>query len=257
MEVPHSRVNAIRFFERFVHENAGEIKGKHVYDFSAGSGYIASLFEHAGAHIYVYDLFPEQCTYTTTACQRVDLQKALPVPDGVADMILFCETIECLPDQYFTFSELSRALKVGGNLLLTTANPSSLRSRLSQFVAEGEHYAVPMPNELNALSRWPGSDEGYFSKVFISGVLRIRTLAALHGLTIEKIFPSPRSSTSWLLLPILFPLIYWFSKKHLRRQLKHDPGHVATYHEIFRLNTSPDVLLGKHLIIKFTKRQGR
>jgi len=252
-DIPHSRINAIRFFETYTRDNASALKGKKVYDFSTGSGYIASLFEKAGADIKVFDLFPEQNQYASTKCEFIDLQDRIPLPDGCADIVLCCETVECIPNQFQLFQEFSRVLKPGGILILTTANPSSLRGRLSQFVLEGEHYSTPIPNEFNAIAKWPGSDRGYFSKVFISGILRLRTLAAINGLKIKMIHPSPRSSTAYFLVPLFFPLLYYFSRKSLRKQVKNDPGNQSAYKEIFKINTSFSVLLGKHLIIEFRK----
>jgi hypothetical protein len=118
---------------------------------------------------------------------------------------------------------------------------------------EGEHYSTPIPNEFNAMARWPGSDRGYFSKVFISGVLRLRTLAAINGLKIKMIHPSPRSSTAYFLVPLFFPLIYYFSWKSLRKHVKNDPDNHSAYQEIFEINTSFSILLGKHLIVEFKK----
>lgn len=253
-EIPHSRINAIRFFEEYTRLNKSELANKKIFDFSTGSGYIASLFEKAGAEIRIFDLFPEQNQYASARCEYIDLQEKLPLPDECADIVLCCETIECIPDQYKLFQEFARILKPNGILVLTTANPSSLRGRLSQFVLEGEHYSTPIPNEFNAMAKWPGSNRGYFSKVFISGILRLRTLAAINGLEIHNIHKSPRSSTAYLLLPLFFPVIYYFARKAFKKQTRENPENKLAYRQIFEINTSANILLGKHLIIEFKKR---
>ena len=251
-EIPHSRESAIQFFENYVKVNRELLTGKVVYDLSAGSGYIAHLFEQAGASVKIFDLFPEQNTFATSPCIKIDLQEKFPIADGIVDIAILGETIEHFPNQYFFFKETSRILKPSGILILTTPNSSSLRSRLSQFLMESEHYSHPAPNELDAFTRWEGSKEGYFSKLFISGVLRLRTLAAINGLQIKMIHPTKRSSTSmWLM--IFFPFIYLFGKINLNRQLKQDPKNSKVYEEIFEINASLNVLLGKHLIIEFVK----
>lgn len=245
-EVPHTRENALKFFTEYLQRN--DVKGKKVIDLSAGSGYIINEFHNAGADVELYDLFPEQNHYCAVACKKIDLQK--PFPKLSADIVLLGETIEHLPNQYFFFTEVAKSLKPGGVLILTTPNTSSLRSRFSQFLMESEHYSTPPPNETDAFTRWPGSKEGYFSKLFISGILRLRTLAALNGLKIKKVHRSKGSSTSYFLL-FWYPVLYYFSSKNLKKQLKADPANEQIYREIFRLNTSLSTLVSKHLIVEW------
>lgn len=255
-EVPHTRENAVRFFEAYLSKH--DVKGKKVIDLSAGSGYIINEFHKAGANVELYDLFPGQNTYCPVPCKPIDLQKPFPIGTSMADIAILGETIEHLPNQFLFFSEAAKILKPGGLLLLTTPNSSSLRSRFSQFLMESEHYSTPAPNETDAFTKWSPSpngyggqaDEGYFSKLFISGLLRLRTLAALNGLKIKKVHPSKRSSTSYLLM-IYYPVLYYFSRKNLKKQLRNDPVNETIYREIFKLNTSVDVLLSKHLIIEW------
>jgi SAM-dependent methyltransferase len=246
-EIPHTRENAVRFFADYI--KANDVRGKKVIDLSAGSGYIINEFYKARADVELYDLFPEQNTYCPVACKKIDLQKAFG-NIGKADVVLLGETIEHLPNQFFFFFEVAKILKPAGVLILTTPNSSSLRSRLSQFLMESEHYSTPAPNETDAFTKWPGSDEGYFGKLFISGVLRLRTLAAINGLTIRRIHKTEASSTSYFLM-IFYPLLYFFSRKHLKRQLKADPANTTIYKEIFNLNTSVSILTSKHLIIEW------
>jgi SAM-dependent methyltransferase len=252
-DVPHSRENAVRFFRNYLQLHADKIRGKRVIDLSAGSGYIINEFQKAGADVELYDLFPEQNTFSKKECKHIDLQKPFPIEANTADIIILGETIEHLPNQHFFFLEAARILKKGGALLLTTPNSSSLRSRFSQFLMESEHYSTPAPNETDAFTKWPGSNEGYFSKLFISGILRLRTLAALNGLSIQTIHRSQGSSTSYLLL-IYYPVLYYFSRKSRRKQIKNDPGNRSVYEEIFRINTSLDVLISKHLIVEWVKK---
>jgi len=39
----------------------------------------------------------------------------------------------------------------------------------------------------------------------------------------------------------------------MKKQIKQDPAYEKTYRAIFKLNTSWNVLLGKHLIMEFEK----
>lgn len=252
-EVDHSRENTIRFFLDYVKANGNELRSKHVCDLSAGRGYIARLFEEVGASITAHDLFPDQNRFLKTRVSKIDLQRKFPIADSSQDLVICCETIEHLPNQYFLFQESARIVKTKGTFILTTPNTSSLRSRFSQFLMESEHYGAPAPNELNAFTSWEGSKDGYFNKIFLSGVLRLRTLAALNQLELIKIHPSKRSSTSAFLL-FWFPLLYYFNWKAMKKQIGQNPTHASTYRSIFKLNTSMDVLLGKHLIMEFEKK---
>lgn len=251
--VEHSRESALTFFRNYTQQNKESLKTKTFCDLSAGRGYITHLFEEAGAAVKAFDLFPNQNQFAKTIVQHIDLQKTFPIEDQSIDLAICCETIEHLPNQYFLFQEVNRILKAGGVFILTTPNTSSLRSRFSQFMMESEHYGAPAPNELNAFTKWENSNDGYFSKIFLSGVLRLRTLAAINNLILKQIHPTKRSSTSYLLLILWYPALYYFNRKAMSKQIKNDPEHSETYREIFKLNTSFDVLLGKHLIMEFKK----
>lgn len=251
--VDHSREGALRFFKTYVLQNATSLNSKVVVDLSAGRGYIAQLFSDIGAQVKAYDLFPNQNQFFKAAVNPIDLQKPFPIESNFADLILCCETIEHLPNQFFLFQEAARILKPGGTFILTTPNSSSLRSRFSQFMLESEHYGAPAPNELNAFTKWENSEDGYFSKLFISGILRLRTLAALNNLIVKHVHPTKRSSSSYFLLALWYPALYYFNRKALKKQIKKDPVHEKTFRAIYKLNTSMNVLLGKHLILEFQK----
>jgi len=252
-EVDHSRESAILFFQSYTAYHKKSLYLKKICDLSAGRGYIAHLFEEAGAEVNAFDLFPEQNKFLKQSVEKINLQEKFPIGDACMDLVICCETIEHLPNQYFLFQETARILKPGGTFILTTPNSSSLRSRFSQFMMESEHYGAPAPNELNAFTSWENSKDGYFSKLFISGVLRLRTLAAINQLELMKIHPTRRSSTSAFLL-FWYPVLYYFNYVAMRKQIRQDPDHSNTYRSIFQLNTSLDVLLGKHLIMEFVRK---
>jgi SAM-dependent methyltransferase len=252
-DIPHSRGNSILFFRSFVRRQRRLLKGKKFVDLSAGSGYIANLFDEAGCIVKAYDLFPEHNLFPHITAEKIDLQHTFPISDQSVDIVILSETFEHLPDQFHFFKESARILNQNGTLILTTPNTSSLRSRFSQFVTESEHYSNPLPDETNAYVNWPGTNDGYFNKIFISGVLRMRVLAAINGLKIKEIYKSQYTSTSFLLL-IFYPLIWFFSRKNLRKQLKSSPENAEIYWAIFNINTSLKILLSKHLVIEFEKK---
>ncbi|MFN8689679.1 MAG: hypothetical protein ACK5XL_06715, partial [Cyclobacteriaceae bacterium] len=75
---------------------------------------------------------------------------------------------------------------------------------------------------------------------------------ALQCLRIDRLVKTRVSSTSQLLL-ITYPLIWFFSWRNYRRQLRAHPEQRTALTEIFQLNTSTEVLLSKHLIVEWVK----
>lgn len=250
--VAHSRDNAIRFFESYCRQHADSLPGKHVVDLSAGTGYVAHEFEKVGCDVRLFDLVPEQNIFATVACKFIDLQQPFPIESKSVDLAICGETMEHLPDQHFFFREAARILKPGGVLLVTTPNTSSLRSRLAQFAMESEHYGHAAPNELDAFVTW--GNGRYFGKLFLSGILRLRTLAAINGLVLRYSHPSRFSSTSVLLL-VVYPVLWWLNYRVLQKQLRSEPQHADTFKQIFRVNLSLRTLVNKHLLLEFQKRE--
>ena len=52
-----------------------------------------------------------------------------------------------------------------------------------------------------------------------------------------------------------YPVLYYLNRKPMKKQIREDPAHTKIFDEIFHLNTSMDVLLGKHLIMEFKKKK--
>lgn len=249
-EVAHSRIHALRFFENYSLRERSNLAGKVIADLSAGTGYVAHLFEEAGATVKIFDLVPQQNRFARAVCQPIDLQELFPIESASIDMAICAETMEHLPNQFFFFREVARILKPGGSLLLTTPNTSSLRSRLAQFALESEHYGHAAPNEFDAYVAWGNGH--YFGKLFISGLLRLRTMAAINGLQLERSYPSAVSSTSVFLL-FVYPLLWMIHYRVLRKQIRESPAHRAGLKKIFKINLSLRTLLNKHLLLEFRK----
>ena len=233
-----------------------DLQNKVVVDIPAGIGVNTKVLQEKGARVKAYDLFPEFFEVEGLSCEAADLQERLPIEDSTADIVLFQEGIEHLPDQLAALHELNRIMKPGGLLILTTPSISHLRARVSNVLTESELYKRMPPNELDAL--WH-TDDGrmYYGHLFLIGIQRLRVLATAAGFRIEKIH-AVRVSRSSLPLAILYPLIFlsnlWAYRYTMKKDLKTPPDEKRrVYREIFKLNLHPTILFGRHLFIEFRK----
>jgi SAM-dependent methyltransferase len=88
------------------------------------------------------------CTYALGICGRAS---AIPVSDGIYDVVLAGEIIEHLRDDEVdrSLAEIHRVLKAGGLLLLTTPHTSSFSHRLlKQRVFDDGHLSEHFPKPL-------------------------------------------------------------------------------------------------------------
>lgn len=253
---------SIKFYvKRLIINSRDKFKGKVVVDFPAGNGVTSKILKDAGALPIPIDLFPEYFKFDDMECLRANIREGLPLNDSSADYLICQEGIEHFTDQFSTFREFNRVLKMNGTILITTPNYSNLRSKLSYLLSESERFGSIMPpNELDSV--WMTdkniTSEIYFGHIFLIGVQKLRVLATLSGFEIKKIHFTRLKTTSLFLLPFLYPFIlisnYLTYRKNLRKN-KDFSSEIKNkiYGEIFKLSINPKILIDGHLMIEFTK----
>lgn len=101
-------------------------------DLGAGNGELIKLISSE------LNTNPSACDYTESLMeldgQSVDVcdlnTQKLPYNDNIFDLITFTEVIEHIENHRFTISEISRVLKPGGYVILSTPNILNLKSRI-------------------------------------------------------------------------------------------------------------------------------
>ena len=250
--VPHSRINALHFIADYL--KTEPVRGKIIVDVPAGSGFVSALCRDAGALVEPFDLHPEVFRYPDLECKKLDLNETQPIESNHADYVLFMENVESISDQLHLLRELARILKPGGKLIITMPNHSNLKSRATYFWLESEQSKIFLPNEYNGIV---GFDDQhvYLGRFFLCGVQRLRSLAGLAGLQVEKVHPNVLSSSALLIYLFAAPFLYVRSWLTLRRTLRKSqiPGEEHALFAQYKLNTNLIVLLHKHLCISFIK----
>lgn len=244
------------YVSKWIQERTAQLSGKTVIDVPAGNGVSTEHLHKVGANTIALDLFPEFFRVNGLTCLKADLSEALPVGADSADFVLCQEGIEHVSDQLKCFHELSRILKVGGRLLVTTPNYSSLRSRVSYLLNESELMGKIMPpNEIDSVWFSEGGDSKmYFGHINLIGIQKLRLFGILSGLQIKKIHPNRVNYTALMMFPFLYPFIVYFSWAAFRRlKRKRGAEAAAKVKECFTLSISPRILLEGHLMVEFEK----
>jgi SAM-dependent methyltransferase len=231
-----------------------DLKGKFVIDLACGDGRTTYLLRGLGAKVKPYDLFPEGYKLDDHA-ESVDIQSRTAIPDAAADMIVFQEVMEHLPNQLFALQEMFRILKPGGEVFVTTPSRSSLASKLSYLCFESETMKLPPWGPLESV--WlhdAHSDRKCYGHVWLIGIQQLRTLALLAGFKSIEIKRSEVSRSSLFLMIPFYPLVLLISLRALLRGYRGAATAVRRERlEQFKLNVNPINLTNKFLIAVLRK----
>lgn len=255
----HSKGDIKYHVARYLEAQQARLAGKKVLDLPAGNGVSSLLLSRLGAEPLPFDAFPEYFKVDGMNCQYSNVLDRIELPDHSVDVVLCQEGLEHFSDQNKVLNEFNRVLKPGGILLLTTPNYSGLRSRMSYFLTESEHFKKIMPpNEFDSV--WmnaPGNGKTvYFGHLFLIGACRLRTLGKLSGFKLLHQHPTESNTTSWVFLPLFYPFIYLRSALlYLKNKAKAkgNPEQIRTYRELFQLSTNLNTLVNGHLFFEFEK----
>ena len=123
--MPGVHSSFLKFFK-----GRSEAKGLKILDVGAGEGALTQRLDALGYHMQACDLFPEVFRVPGINCDKVDITKTFPYPDGSFDRVIAVEVTEHILDHETFFSEIHRILKPGGKLYVSTPNILSMKSRI-------------------------------------------------------------------------------------------------------------------------------
>jgi 2-polyprenyl-3-methyl-5-hydroxy-6-metoxy-1,4-benzoquinol methylase len=218
-------------------------RGK-VLDIGCGDGDYAYNLKRMGFDVLAADMDVERFKYADQIVfQKCNVTEKLPFADNSFDYILFAEVIEHLKNPYDVIKELSRILKRGGILVLSTPNILNLKSRM-RFLFEGcwEYFReIPLEHSQNPkevvwnlhLMPWRYHELEY--------------LLHYNGFKVEGVFTSKHEGLGWF---FLIPLIK-FQLKFKENRAKKKDG--IDFSRINKVLLSKDLLFGEHLIVKAVK----
>jgi len=199
MEVAVQTVN--NFFK-------GDLTSKKILDIPAGNGLVSSELEKLGAIITSADINDEFSHYI-----QVDMENPLPFDNEIFDTVICLEGIEHILHPEILFSELSRVLKKGGLLIISTPNVQNFYSRY-QLLCTGYLFQFD-PFDKIPLNKGQIGDKGHISPVFYT---QLRYYADLHNLRTLK--PSGGRLKRIAAMPFFFPFIligYWWSVRDWKK----------------------------------------
>ena len=157
-------------------ETAGIEPGVEVLDVATGPGTAAIRAATRGAEVTGIDLTPElieQAKRTAAdAGLEIDFQvgdaEALPVPDSAFDIVMSAIGVQFAPRSEVVVSELVRATRPGGTILLGNWTREGVIGRLFSLI--GEYQPAP-PDWVTSPAKWGDQDH-------------VRKLFAAHGIDV-------------------------------------------------------------------------
>jgi SAM-dependent methyltransferase len=249
------------YVKNFFYREKSRFVGKKIVDFPAGNGVTSQIIKDIGAEPLAFDLFPEYFQQQDIICKRADIKQGIPLSPSSIDAAICQEGIEHFPDQLGAFKKFNEILKPKASLIITTPNYSNLRAKMSYLLGESERFNYLLaPNEIDSIwmSQQQITSEIYFGHIFLIGIERLRCLAKLAGFKIKNIEKNKIKTTSTILLPFLYPLIYISNylayKKSMYRNTEISYlDKRKTYKEVFRLATNIRILIDGYLFVEFEK----
>jgi SAM-dependent methyltransferase len=176
-----------------------------------------------------------------------NLNDPLPYANGSFDYVILMEVIEHIYNPDFVMAEISRILRKGGKLILSTPNILNIGSRC-RFLIEGSY----------DFFREPTLD---FSKCFPAAIQNMHVipwryqeleyLLSSKGLETKNFYVDKKKMNFYVLMLLLFPVMYLSAKNKEYRSKK--TGSVD-YSRMNRILLSSEMLLGRHLILSSIKQ---
>ena len=173
---------------------------------------------------------------------QADMTKPLPIQDKTCDILVCIDGIEHIDEQFLFIRESHRILKDEGEIVISTPNISSLRSRWKWFTT-GHHHKCKSPLDEN--------NPNPLHHIGMISFTELRYMLHSNGFWIEDIKTNRMKPISFfyaLFLPLIYLSTLWVYLRTGKRENTLDINK-SVLKQIFKA----DILFGETLIIKAKK----
>jgi len=171
-----------------------------------------------------------------------DMTKNLPMENNSVDTLVCIDGIEHINKQFKFINEVSRVLKVGGELIISTPNISSLRSRW-RWLMTGHHNKCKSPLDEN--------NPNPLHHIGMISFPEIRYLLHTNGFSITNVTTNRIKPISWI-YTVFLPFSFLYTTLTYRKSGRKD-GTKSINKEVKKTMFSSSILFGETLIIKAEK----
>lgn len=218
-----------------------------ILDLGCGDGKTGKRLQDKGFSVVAADMDETRFEYKKEIpFKKIDLNEILPFQDDAFDYIIFMEVIEHIYNPDFVISQISRILKPGGSLILSTPNILNIGSRF-RFLFEGSF----------DFFREPILD---YSKIFPMGIQNMHVVAwryheleyllAKNHLNVSEIYTDLRKANLKFLTFFMRPIL---SLQCYLKELRAKKKGGVDFRRINKIALSPEILMGRHLILESQK----
>jgi SAM-dependent methyltransferase len=213
-------------------------------DLGTGVGSLAKRAKDIGFEVMAQDADEARFRYKNEIrFSQGDLNQGLPFGNRSFDYVVILEVIEHLEDPYFILNEINRVLKLEGKLILSTPNIMNIKSRI-RFLFEGgfDFFREPLIEQSK-------KDPIFGRHIFPWRFQELEYLLFKNNLEIDNIYTDlylPNAKRLSFLLPLIRFQCFNKARKSQRKQ-------GPDYLRLHKILLSPELLYGRHLIIKARK----
>ena len=217
------------------------LKNGKALDAPLGPGAMALSLSELGFAVTGVDIDLSQSGHLPPSFERIraDLNGRIPLPDSTFDLVTCLEGIEHVENHANLLRELSRLMKPGGILIVSTPNVCNVEDRLN-FLLRGSHYRFISKSEMDR------NGSGFDHQNLITSV-ELRQVIDWTGL---EFLQAHSDVTKWKQLVFLAPV--WLLVKFYG--LLQSPRRRQKY--LMDLANSNEVLVGGNTMI-FVARKPR
>ena len=211
-----------------------------ILDIPAGPGYLLKDLQGTGFTGIAADIDTRLHVLEGVEYAAVDMSDTFPFPDDSFDYVVSIEGIEHIQNHFAFLAEVSRVLKPGGRLILTTPNIGTMTSRW-KFLLSGFHSMERGPFPLD-------TPNIFFEHINPISFSQLYFACERSGLHVEKLMTSHyRKGSRWLYW-LLFPLVRWSTRRSCFPKMA-DPKIHSDNRQLYEWLMSKENLTGGHTIL--------
>ncbi|MDP1993533.1 MAG: class I SAM-dependent methyltransferase [Syntrophales bacterium] len=221
---------------------AGQPKGLCILDLPAGNGLMADALRGLGHEVECGDINCERPEY-----RYIDMALPLPFADDEFDAAICLEGVEHLVNPVQLIAEISRIVRSGGTIVITTPNVLNFYSRL-QFLFTGTLHQYN-PAAVPRFTRGENADRGH---VFPLSYFQLRYLFEQNNVCVKHVLGDRFKRK--ILLPV-YLLLLPFCLLWSWRMFMYDSDHSqpGRNRELFNHAFSTPILFSRSLILILEK----